>query len=228
MKRLFDDPDMPAELRTDLLRSRHAGRDYDALAKLPELRSALSDASRPSVDAPTSADPSPFAWPRLHAAPWTWKIALIAAIGGGALVFAWPEPHAEPAQRPAVMPPPTAAIGLPPLEPDEGAVAAAPIEAEAPAPKPPRPVVASSRREIDQLERIRATLERDPAAAYRLAQRSEQEFPNGMLREERQALEVLALAKSGEADAAARRARQFFARYPQSPLRELLESALQP
>jgi outer membrane protein assembly factor BamD (BamD/ComL family) len=90
----------------------------------------------------------------------------------------------------------------------------------------PRPVAPSSRREISQLVRIRALLEEDPAAAYRLAQRSEREFPHGVLSEERRALQVLALAKSGATEAADRKAREFFARYPQSPLRELVEAAL--
>jgi hypothetical protein len=47
-----------------------------------------------------------------------------------------------------------------------------------------------------------------------------------VLSEERQALQVLALAKSGDMDAANQRAQAFFARYPQSPMRELLEEAL--
>jgi outer membrane protein assembly factor BamD (BamD/ComL family) len=74
--------------------------------------------------------------------------------------------------------------------------------------------------------RIRALLERDPTAAYRLAQRSEREFPGGVLSEERQALQVVALAKSGATEDARRKAVRFFARYPESPMRELVESAL--
>ncbi|HKP55840.1 MAG TPA: hypothetical protein VJV78_03940 [Polyangiales bacterium] len=220
MKRMTDDPAMPAELRADLLRSRRAGRDYDALAKLPQLRSALSDASRQ----PPELEPSS-AWPRLDSVPWAWKLAVIvAAIGGGATFAAWPREREQPAivqQEPT--PAPVAVVP--------------PQQVEAPAPPRPEPptesvspraaaAAPSSRREIDQLQRIRATLERDPAAAYRLAQRSEQEFPNGLLHEERRALQILALAKTGATDAAERRARQFFARYPQSPMRERVEAAL--
>jgi hypothetical protein len=59
-----------------------------------------------------------------------------------------------------------------------------------------------------------------------LAQRSEQEFPHGVLSEERQALSVIALQKSGSTGAAERKARAFFSRYPQSPMREFVEAAL--
>lgn len=219
MKRLTDDPALPAELRADLLRSRRAGRDYDALAKLPALRAALSDASRQ----PPELEPRS-SWPRLDSVPWAWKLAVIAAIGGGATFAAWPRERAQPAERPAIAR----------QEPAPAPVAVAPPQqVEAPTPPSPEPEspraaapAPSSRREIDQLQRIRATLERDPAAAYRLAQRSEQEFPNGLLSEERRALQILALAKTGATDAAERRARQFFARYPQSPMRERVEAAL--
>jgi outer membrane protein assembly factor BamD (BamD/ComL family) len=83
-----------------------------------------------------------------------------------------------------------------------------------------------SRREIAQLVRLRALIERDPAAAYRLAKRAEREFPRGILAEERQALAIVALARSGAIERARTRAAVFFARYPQSPLRETVDAAL--
>jgi hypothetical protein len=75
--------------------------------------------------------------------------------------------------------------------------------------------------------RIRALVKLDPAAAYRLALRSEREFPAGLLSEERQALAIVALAKTGANDSAQRKAREFLARHPQSPMRELILSVLQ-
>lgn len=85
----------------------------------------------------------------------------------------------------------------------------------------------SARREITQLVRIRALLGRDPAAAWRLAQRGEREFPRGLLSEERQALAIVALAKTGAQDAASRNAQRYFARYPHTPMRHPIEAALQ-
>jgi hypothetical protein len=125
---------------------------------------------------------------------------------------------------PAANPPPPSAVGS--ATRSANSPPARDVGAASPAVSP-RPAAASSRREIAQLVRIRALLEDDPAAAYRLAQRSEREFPHGVLSEERRALQVLALAKSGATEAADRNAREFLARYPQSPLRELVEAALQ-
>jgi hypothetical protein len=256
MKRLFDDPALPfdlrAELREDLQRSRRAGADYDALAKLPLLHSALSDASLQPGATPTSAsermlDARRPSWPRLHVAPWTWKLALLVTVGGASMLAAWPaqrEPRLsqsaltqQPTDAPAMQPPPSAREVEAPAKTSTPAGTAEPVGAptltlvDEPAPVAlaapvARPSARSSRREIAQLQRIRALLERDPTAAYRLAQRSEQEYPHGLLSEERQALQVLALAKTGATEAAARKAQQFFARYPESPMRERLESAL--
>jgi hypothetical protein len=243
--------DLRAELRDDLQRSRRAGADYDALAKLPLLHSALSEASLQPGTTPTSPsermlDARRLSWPRLHVAPWTWKLALLVTVGGTSMLAAWPA-HREPrlsqpalTQQPTDVPatqPPIAREAEPPAKTStpngtDGPVGAptrtivdepAPVALTAPV---ARPSARSSRREIAQLQRIRALLERDPAAACRLAQRSEQEYPLGLLSEERQALQVLALAKTGATEAAARKARQFFARYPESPMRERLESAL--
>ena len=76
------------------------------------------------------------------------------------------------------------------------------------------------RREIAQLARIKALLPRDPHAAYRLVQSGQREFPRGVLAQEREALGVLALSALGDARGAARDARAFLSRYPDSPLRE--------
>jgi type IV secretory pathway VirB10-like protein len=229
-------PELPSELRAELARSRRAGHDYDVLANLPRLRAALDAAAHAPADG-GSADASTSG--ALHAAPAAWKIAVLIAAVGTTALGAWSLQRRQPA---ATAPAPAPQHVAPPAEPQPSvqAVAPAPSAAAPAAPEPaaPNPVVAaqpesnaqpaarSSRREIAQLVRIRALLERDPNAAYRLAQQSEREFPRGVLSEERQALQVLALAKSGDLDGAKQRAQAFFARYPQSPMRELLEEAL--
>ena len=73
---------------------------------------------------------------------------------------------------------------------------------------------------------LRALLERDPAAARRLAERSEREFPHGLLNEERGALAIIALANMGAKQLAEREAQRYFARYPEGPMRALIEAAL--
>jgi type IV secretory pathway VirB10-like protein len=172
----------------------------------------------------------------LHVAPAAWKVVLLVATAGAATFGAWSlQQRQQPAPaRPAITVQPVAppAPAAPVVQqaaptPAPSAQPAPANEVTAPAPaSSAQPAMRSSRREIAQLVRIRALLERDPAAAYRLALQSEREFPNGVLSEERQALQVLALAKSGSIDEAQRKANAFFARYPQSPLRDLIEAGL--
>lgn len=230
MKRLFDDPalsaELRAELRADLGESRRAGEDYDTAAKLPQLRSALLAAAlQPPAAVPELTRAK---WSSLQHGPWTFKIALITIIGGASLFVALPAPRAP--RPPTVVTPRIESTQAPaPEAPNiEPAAAVEVAPPKAPAAIPQHTTAQSSRREITQVVRIRALLERDPAAAYRLAQRASAEFPHGALREEREALQVLALAKSGEALAAQRLAQQFLSRYPRSPMRELVESALEP
>ena len=81
----------------------------------------------------------------------------------------------------------------------------------------------ASRREIAQLARIKALLEQDPAAARRLIRAAQREFPAGLLVEEREGLDVIALFALAQNDRARANAERFIARYPQSPLRAKLE-----
>lgn len=225
MKRLLDDAQFPAELRADLLRSRSAGQDYQTAAKLLQLRASFSDHA-----APAALRGSGVGTALKRAAHPGWKLAVLAALGGGATWLARPLPQ-PPAPAPSVAeqaPPPAAAIpaAAPAIE-----IEPPPAAAPEPAAAPRRvsnaaPTASSSRREIAQLVRIRALIERDPGAAYRLAQRSQREFPRGVLSEERQALAIVALVNNGAKDSAHLNARQFFAHYPQSPMRKAIETAL--
>jgi hypothetical protein len=92
-------------------------------------------------------------------------------------------------------------------------------------PEKPKPAP-DSRREIAQLMRIRSLLERDPAAAHRAILAAQREFPEGLLREEREGLDPIALARSGERTRARAQAERFIERYPKSPLRPTLERFL--
>ena len=237
MRRLFDDPQLPAELRQDLMRSRAAGQDYPTSVKLLQLRAALSDPARLALPEPPQLGGTLRQLARRFAHP-AWKLVALVAAGGS---LAWVARTAIPAPQPPQAPPAAELKAAPQpaapvlTQPSAAAVAPAqPSEPEQPATQPepapvPRPAIAaaeSSRREIAQLVRIRALIDREPAAAYQLALRSEREHPRGVLSEERRALAIVALAKTGDQRAAQRKAREFFARFPQSPMREVIEAAL--
>lgn len=226
MRRLFEDPQSPSELRDDLLRSREAGQDYPIADKLTQLRAALEDPARdPLARSGQGADVArTLTWRAVHPG---WKLAALLALGGAAALVLRPaarEPSPAPVSAPPqpseVAPPPAAEVA-PPLPPPPAAEVEPPPAAEAPDEQG-----SSSRREIAQLVRIRALLQQDPQAAYRLAQRSEREFPRGVLREERQALAIVALHRAGKRAAATAQARAFFERFPQSPMRETIEAEL--
>jgi hypothetical protein len=239
MKRLFDDPAFSPELRAELARSQRAGREYDVEAKLQQLREALAN---PQPTGTELLEQGGSQIQLMFAA----KVVVVAAVVAVIGYVAWPQrsvhiqrrsqPAAaarpldaraqQPPARPSA-PPPTASVAAPEPKDDLALDQPPPPSAVAATPAAPaRPAERSSRREIAQLVRIRALLERDPKAAYQLAQRSEQEFPKGVLSEERQALLVEALAKSGRLEAAAQKAKEFHQRYPQSPLRDRVEAAL--
>jgi hypothetical protein len=90
----------------------------------------------------------------------------------------------------------------------------------------PAPEASTTRREIEQLKRIYATLVHNPAEAYRLARASLQEIPRGTLREEREGLAVIALSQSGDRAGARALAQIFLDRYPESALRERIRQLL--
>jgi hypothetical protein len=83
------------------------------------------------------------------------------------------------------------------------------------------------RREIDHLARVKALLERDPRAAYALAQQGNRSL-SSMFRQERDGLSVLALDAAGEPRRARVLARRFLIRHPSSPLRERIEAIAEP
>jgi hypothetical protein len=84
----------------------------------------------------------------------------------------------------------------------------------------------ASRREIRLMVRIKASIERDPAAAHRMILAANRQFPDGVLQEERDGLDAIALFELGETARAKAQAERFLQRYPHSALRPRLERYL--
>jgi hypothetical protein len=72
-------------------------------------------------------------------------------------------------------------------------------------------------REAKLVAQARRALADDPTRALALTRQVEREFPNGMLEEERRALEIRALAALGRADEAQSAAKGFLAKFPDGP-----------
>jgi hypothetical protein len=178
-------------------------------------------------------------------------VVLLAAAGGSTYLLRGsddraapikPDARAAPARIPqsVVEPEPDPAI----LPRDEGLVPAAvapppesvrrrralhrrrPVpEAE---PEPPEPGAVSSAVVLEhrQLREARRVLARDPAKALSLVREHERSFPHGALRPEREVIAIEALARLGRTDSARARAARFVERWPSSPYRHQVESAL--
>jgi hypothetical protein len=80
--------------------------------------------------------------------------------------------------------------------------------------------------EVALLETAREALARSPAEALRACERHRRLYPEGLFAEEREALAVEALARSGRRTEAVRRFDAFRARFAQSPHRTHLEQIL--
>ncbi len=78
------------------------------------------------------------------------------------------------------------------------------------------------------LEARRTLRSGDAAQALRLLDQARQCFPKGALGQEREALTIEALAKSGNAASAKRRAQAFLHAYPKSPYAADLQSIANP
>lgn len=160
-------------------------------------------------------------------------IALVLAVGGGALLLRVPGPGARPAEpraasRPVVPPVDrpgqvTAGTGEPPAEvhplADPGP---ATVSAARPGSALPRDT------ETSLLDAAQAALTSSPARALALTEAHRRRFPSGHLAEEREVLAVDALARLGRRGEAAERARRFGASHPGSAYRSKVEDAIRP
>lgn len=136
------------------------------------------------------------------------------------------QPEPIPFAPPAARPPPVVPAVVVPAVVVPPSIPAPAVHAE----PPPRPL--PTPRETLGAERAlvggaRAALASgDALAALQALDRHAREFPRGQLREEREALAVLSLARAGRADAARDRGARFLARHPRSIQRRVVESAL--
>jgi hypothetical protein len=73
------------------------------------------------------------------------------------------------------------------------------------------------------LRKARQALGSNPSQSLRLTEQHQQEFPRGMLVQEREAIRIEALAGTGHAVEASNRAAQFLRQFPKSPYRGRLE-----
>jgi hypothetical protein len=155
------------------------------------------------------------------------------ALGIAGVAAIWVvEPHEKPVNRPeptlSASMPGTSVEPTPPPAPRES-VAPAPLESTPVPPIAPprsqdragenrRPDVAPKRTgEALLLERARSALASDPALSLALVRRHRSEFPNGVLRQEREVIGVEALRRLGRSDEASRKADQFQREFPNSP-----------
>ncbi len=233
-QRLLDDPALAMELRLDLERAAAAREPYDVARGEAKLTAALAiGAAKPAggAGAELEAFASQASSTALSGAALKVGLTVAAASVIGATLF-WVAPSRE-AKPPAPSDAPRtaeaeSAPAAPAPEGDRPSEAAPASESAkaAPAVRRSPDVDAELRRETAQLGRIKQLLEGHPARAYALAQSGHREFERGMLREEREALAVLALWNLGEDQRARQRTEAFLARYPSSAVRGQLERRL--
>jgi len=221
--RWLDDPSLAADLRADLECVQEHPWQPDlarAAATLDaELLKALQEPSSSASATHNQCEPSPTSEPDLSSAKPTSQLAshaatssklALVALSGGLIIAAGVWQLQQPTAAPP-SPPPTQTT------PDNIGPKAI---------VQPAPTTSTTRREIEQLKRINATLDHNPAEAYRLARASLQEIPRGTLREEREGLAVIALWHSGDHAGARALAQIFLDRYPESALRERIRQLI--
>jgi hypothetical protein len=156
-----------------------------------------------------------------------------AGVGAGVAGDRWLSP--APAAPPPIIiatpqPQPPAEVGTAlPVEPTH--LASPPPAAERPKPASSRPPSSSANERSERLvlEAARtALLKRDASAALEAIARHRATFPKGALTEERDALEVQALASLGRTDEARSKGRVFLKNYPQSVFGPAVEASFDP
>lgn len=141
---------------------------------------------------------------------------------------------AAPTEQPKAEPPPRQVVSAPaPTSTGGTAEEPAPKESApasaAPAPDTPEDRASRLREENDLLNQARGALRGgDPGRAMAILEQARQKFPGGVLGQEREALTIEALAKSGAREAASARAAAFIAAHPTSPHAARLQAFVQP
>lgn len=124
-------------------------------------------------------------------------------------------PHRRPQPVPTSTPEPSAAIDPPIAVPVEPAAPSHSADADD-----------SLQRELAQLGEVRRALTTDPKRALHLANRGHQEFGEGALFQEREALALRALGALGDREGLESRGRAFLLRYPKSSFAREVERML--
>lgn len=140
------------------------------------------------------------------------------ALGGGYVALqAMQEPAPSVAPRTAVTPP-VKHVAPQVVEAPPAAAPEALPEAEAPSRKPELPRQDLLKAESSLLTEARAQLRSGNAAGAQASlEKLQQQFPKGMLTQEREVLAIEVLSARGNAEAAKRRAKAFVKAYPKSP-----------
>lgn len=134
---------------------------------------------------------------------------------------AWPETRVAPTPTapPIEAPPAVPEVVVPPTP--------APTQALVPEVVPePTPRTAITPDEPAYIDSVRRALDTQPQRALRLAQRHHARFPEGLLGEEAEVLEIEALARMGQRAEAEARASSFYAQHATSPYRRRIDRAL--
>ncbi|HEX3775274.1 MAG TPA: hypothetical protein VHV51_12470 [Polyangiaceae bacterium] len=184
------------------------------------------------------------------ALPWLKVLAVLAGLGGiSAGIFGWQRGSSRAAQRTtdraALSAPSATTSAVPPPDSDTptttpaestsnesaNGAALAPSASSAASSRDAVPVEAKSALRDESLAvlEIRRTLRAgDANGALHLLEQARQRFPRGALGQEREALSIEALAKSGARDAAARQAAAFLRAHPKSPYAADVQSFASP
>ena len=211
----------------------------DAIARAVERATSLAP---PGGDVPPHAPPPAVGSTSGGAGAVFGAKALLAAAVAGALVgsavtYAVVSPPAEPRVAPkeitsvvTELAPLEASAPLPPLSPPSASAplpspsASARAPSPSPAPSSTAPAASDLVRERELVDAARASLSQGKAAeALKLLREHEARFGGGQLGEERDALLVLALARTGQPAQARDKLRAFRVAHPKSPLLPSLE-----
>jgi hypothetical protein len=248
-KRLLDDPgavdpELSAQLRSDLRVAKDAPSGYDVEGGLARLSATIGGGSAGgghggsgSGPGPLPASPAATSGGSLAVKVGVLGLAALGAIGGALAVRSAPPPSPPSASAAATitLPAPTASSALPiddrpPQAPASAEPPSAPRNASAPAPGP-RGVASAApsagatiKPEMDQLGEIRRALASEPGRALALAEEGHARFPRGVFWQEREVAAINALVRLGRAGEAKARARAFVARHPESPFAEGLRT----
>ncbi len=250
--RLIDDPSMSSSLRADLAQAKGASLEGFAVgAGAAQLEAAIAaEAAAVGASAAAASGVSKGLVAAVLGVTAAGAISLWATRSEGPKVvrtdaMTVPSAHEEPSRSfgaavhprevaPALVPDPVVEP-VPPAkeEPTPGseplAESAPPEPRAAPTTKPHRPRKASGNDEFGEARLIadaRRAMETDPARAQRLLRKAKRVFPDGLLREEREALSILVQVELGNTEKAAAAAKRFLSAHEHGPYADAVRRAV--